>query len=193
MNPDSKPGYNSSPEDLTPKLPTLKSAETECEQAIEELFADFAAELERIAWAILRDWQLASDAVQESFALFAQKLVEIEEENRRGWLVKTVQFQSYNLRRKNRKLTTGIPSRWLNESIHSKWNHQTHVDLKDDIRQLEAVVSQLPKDQRLVVHKRLKEEKRFSDIAKELGLPLGTVLSRMRLALSTIRTKIQDE
>jgi RNA polymerase sigma-70 factor (ECF subfamily) len=40
---------------------------------------------------------------------------------------------------------------------------------------------------------RIYEEKKFAAIAEELGLPLGTVLTRMRLALKKLAASLNPE
>ncbi len=40
---------------------------------------------------------------------------------------------------------------------------------------------------------RLAEDKSFAEIAEALDLPLGTVLSRMRLALEKLRKRIPSD
>ena len=45
----------------------------------------------------------------------------------------------------------------------------------------------IDRDQGQVVRMRIYEEKKFIEIATELGLPLGTVLTRMQLALRKLK------
>ena len=45
----------------------------------------------------------------------------------------------------------------------------------------------LPEEQRRVVLARVYDDKTFAEIAGEFGLPLGTVLTRMRRALEKLR------
>ena len=53
-------------------------------------------------------------------------------------------------------------------------------------------VEELPEDQATVVKMAFYEDKSHSAIAAELKLPLGTVKSRIRLALTRLRGMIQD-
>lgn len=61
---------------------------------------------------------------------------------------------------------------------------QSHERVRDLIRDL-------PGEQRQVLEKAFFEDKTHSDIAEELRLPLGTVKSRIRLALSRLRVSLQ--
>ncbi len=57
---------------------------------------------------------------------------------------------------------------------------------------LRAAINELPPDQVDVLKKSFFEDKPHSEIAVELGLPLGTVKSRVRLALAKLRQVTQD-
>lgn len=52
---------------------------------------------------------------------------------------------------------------------------------------LEAVIADLPEEQADLLKKSFYEGKSHNDIARETGLPLGTVKSRIRLALERLR------
>jgi RNA polymerase sigma-70 factor, ECF subfamily len=65
-----------------------------------------------------------------------------------------------------------------------------------DIRQREArlreAVARLPPEQARVIQQSFFEDKPHADIEKELGIPLGTVKSRLRLAMSRLRAALED-
>jgi RNA polymerase sigma-70 factor, ECF subfamily len=54
-------------------------------------------------------------------------------------------------------------------------------------------LTQLTQEQAQVLEQAYFAEKPQSAIAKELGIPLGTVKSRIRLALARLRTLLEDE
>ena len=55
-----------------------------------------------------------------------------------------------------------------------------------------SVLSKLPADQLRVIELSFFEEKAHADIAQILGIPLGTVKSRLRLAMSRLRTLLSE-
>jgi RNA polymerase sigma factor (sigma-70 family) len=59
-------------------------------------------------------------------------------------------------------------------------------------RRLQAEISGLPEEQATVLRKSFFEDKPHSIIANELELPLGTVKSRLRLALAKLREALKD-
>lgn len=66
------------------------------------------------------------------------------------------------------------------------------ISLAQDSAQLHAAIAELSEDQRAVLKLAYFEEKAHPEIAEALGIPLGTVKSRVRLALKNIRSKIGD-
>ena len=54
-------------------------------------------------------------------------------------------------------------------------------------------VEQLPEPYRDIVQMRIDQEKTFQQIADELGIPLGTALTRMRRALSRLRETLEND
>lgn len=62
----------------------------------------------------------------------------------------------------------------------------------DSERRLRSAVELLPADQALVLRKNFFEDKPHAVIAEELSLPLGTVKSRVRLALAKLRDALRD-
>ncbi len=57
---------------------------------------------------------------------------------------------------------------------------------------IRAALSRLPPDQAEVISKAFFEDKVHAEIEKELGIPLGTVKSRLRLAMIRLRAALGD-
>mgnify|MGYP003342499480 FL=1 len=55
-----------------------------------------------------------------------------------------------------------------------------------------AAIAELPADQAEVIRLAFVEGLAHGDIAVRLGVPLGTVKSRMRLAYAKLRTSLED-
>ncbi len=67
-----------------------------------------------------------------------------------------------------------------------------HVDKSQQLNRLRLVLHTLPEDQKQAIVLSFFEDKSHSAIADELGLPLGTVKSRIRLAFARVRTALGD-
>lgn len=161
------------------------------------LHRELSDQLRRLAWALLRDWPLADDAVQDAFLLLAAKWREVPPEQRRGWLVRTVQFSALNLRRSRQRQGRLEREHVVREQATQYSAGCRHVpgdevELAEEIERIRTALLRLPSEQQAIVHLRLIENKTFSEIAQLQGLPLGTVLSRMRLAMEKLRSKLNE-
>lgn len=158
-------------------------------RSLDDLYLQMGLRLERLAWAILRDRALAADAVQEAFGLLASKQDQVEWQYVEGWLVKAVQNVAHNLRRKqNRSL---VSSELVGENLSCRVEKPDVP--ADTIDELKEAIQRLPPKQLEIVRRRLVSEDSFGEIAEELELPLGTVLSRMRLAIQKLRKTLRPD
>lgn len=67
------------------------------------------------------------------------------------------------------------------------------VALREDTRRLREAVKQLPPKQRDLVERAFYGDLSHSEIAAETGLPLGTIKSRIRLAIERLRGSLGDD
>ena len=65
------------------------------------------------------------------------------------------------------------------------------VDKEQEAKKLAKIISSLPLDQQTVLKLAFFGEKAHAEVATELNIPLGTVKSRIRLALKKIRTELE--
>ncbi|MEM9442027.1 MAG: sigma factor-like helix-turn-helix DNA-binding protein, partial [Pseudomonadota bacterium] len=66
------------------------------------------------------------------------------------------------------------------------------IDAQQRYRQLKAELSKLPEEQAKVLKMAFFDHKAHGEIAAETGLPLGTVKSRIRLAMQRLRTELGE-
>lgn len=69
----------------------------------------------------------------------------------------------------------------------------TLVSRKQDAARIRTALAELPEEQREVLHLSFFDDQTHTEISDTLGIPLGTVKSRIRLAFGRIRTMLEDE
>jgi RNA polymerase sigma-70 factor (ECF subfamily) len=66
------------------------------------------------------------------------------------------------------------------------------ISREQEAIRLKRAVAKLPAEQQEVLRLAFFEDKAHAEVAAELGLPLGTVKSRIRLAFGRIRTELGE-
>jgi RNA polymerase sigma-70 factor (ECF subfamily) len=161
-------------------------------EVVAALYLEHAEELRRFLVGMLRDVQLANDVLQTTFA----KLVEVghtsREETRKAWLFRVAYHEAMAIRRRQ-----GVDGRAMQQVA---WIHPGAAHGADEpvirgeaVEVVRRAIDELPTAQRQILHERIYEEKTFAQIAKELNIPLGTALARMRAALAKLRARLSDE
>jgi RNA polymerase sigma factor (sigma-70 family) len=69
---------------------------------------------------------------------------------------------------------------------------ETMMSRRDDVSRVEAALLRLSEEQSTVIRMSFIEERPHGEIAERLGLPLGTVKSRIRLAMARLRDFLDD-
>jgi RNA polymerase sigma factor (sigma-70 family) len=170
---------NSDKPDSSPLDPSVVAA----------LYVQHGEELRRFLLGILRDAQLTADVLQITFAKMVERGHETQETTRKAWLFRVAYHEAMAYRRRE-----GVGDKILRRVA---WHTSGAVGGADEpLLRLESVQSvrdaleELPPEQRQVVRMRIYEEKTFAIIAKELKIPIGTALGRMRSALQKLKAKL---
>ncbi len=158
---------------------------------IEALLADHGAELQRFLIGVLRDPQLAGDALQNALVKMVERGHTAQEETRKAWLFRVAYNEALLLRRRQ---ATGnnVLQRIARTAITEAAPADESVLRDEVVERVREALDQLPPDQRTMVRMRIYEQKTFKVIAEELQIPLGTALSRMRAALGQLRARLTE-
>ena len=156
---------------------------------------EFKGLLERYAWAIVRDWSLASDAVQNSFVALARFGGDVAPDARKSWLFKVVHREAMRIRSsESRYKQTARDAGAVREAQATyEVTPLDNLAKKEQIDALGRRIEALSNEQRQVLKLRIFEDRSFAEIAEQLQIPLGTALSRMRLALDRLRSNDDEE
>jgi RNA polymerase sigma-70 factor (ECF subfamily) len=159
----------------------------------EEAFASLARgagdRLLAIAYRILRDLGLAEDAVQQTLVLAWRELPSLRDANRfDAWLRRLLVHACYREARRGRHWAANVRVLSLDEPGRAD-DFQTVVE-RD---QLDRGFRRLPPEQRaiFVFHHYLGLT--LIEVAAELGVPLGTVKSRLHYATNTLRAALEAD
>ena len=153
---------------------------------VASLHAQFSAELLLFLSGVLRNHDLAQEALQNTFQRVLEAGHSSRAESRRGWLFKVGFHEAMALKRRQQlelRSTEKLATRKRQESPDVRWSvSEQRLISKEELQGLRMALEQLPAEQRDVVERRIYQEQTFAEIAADQKLPLGTVLTRMRLA-----------
>jgi RNA polymerase sigma factor (sigma-70 family) len=158
---------------------------------VAELYAKHEAELRSFLIGILRDVHLANDALQTTFTKAVEVGHRAMKESLKGWLFRVALNEALAIRRR-RQTSDRLMERvaWSKATFsETPVEHAARHETVDVVR---AALDELPAEQRQVVCMRIYDGKTFAKIADELQLPLGTVLTRMQLAIRKLRHKLEQ-
>jgi RNA polymerase sigma factor (sigma-70 family) len=146
------------------------------------LYVEHGEELRRFLQGLLRDAQLANDCLQATFVKLVEQGQKTREETRKAWLFRVAYHEAMAYRRRE---ATGqrIIERTAWTTNGSASSADEPVARFESVQAVREALNELPFEQRQVVRMRIYEEKTFATISKELQIPLGTALARMRSAL----------
>ena len=138
----------------------------------------------RLARAILHDPGEAQDATHDAFVQAWRKWETLRDQSRfEPWFDRILVNTCRNRLRSTRRLTTDISA----EVALATGDHSGGVEDRDVIG---AAIAGLSPDHQVVVALRYYRDLTVDDIAKRLGIPSGTVQSRLHYALKRLHDAI---
>ena len=151
------------------------------------LYVEHAEELRAFLVGVLRNGDLAAEILQATFVRAMEAGHTSHGETRKGWLFRVAFNEAMRLRRRQKVHDASLEKKRIGNSPGAGQETPAESAVRwETVERIRFALEKLPEEQRRVVRLRIYEEKTFAVIAEELGAPLGTVLTRMRLALKKL-------
>ena len=174
----------------SPEISANSSAEEAINQAtrlLEDVFARFQGELLGTLYYLVGNQEDARDALQETFLkCWRRRTMLPEVDNLKAWVFQVALNTGRDLRAsawKRKKLPlTGI------EPMQTSSPHPaTGMEEREQLDQLRQALRNLRPEEQEVFLLRQNAQLTYEQISDSIGIPVGTVKTRMRLALSKLR------
>ncbi len=166
--------------------------------AFSRLVEHYQATAQRLAQQILRTEEAAADAVQDALIKVHRALPRFQDGNFRSWLLRIVTNTCYDyLRSQRRRASVSLDE--LTEENGAEFplpgdteqeNPEAVVTQRESMQYLLHAIDELPEWHRNVVLLVDVHGYDYTEAALLLGLPLGTVKSRLSRARSALRDKL---
>jgi len=153
--------------------------------AFAQIFRHFAPRIKGFGLKQSSDGALAEELVQETMLAVwrSAKTYDSARSSAATWVFTICRNKRIDLfRRRSRAEPDQADQEWESEPTQHRF-----AEVSADFRRTRKLMNDLPKEQSQVLAMSFLEEKPHREIAAQLGLPLGTVKSRIRLALTTLR------
>lgn len=153
--------------------------------AFEEIFSHFAPRVKAFLMKSGADPQMAEECTQEVLATVWRKahLFDPSRASASTWIFTIARNKKIDaIRKQNRP----EPEQLYPEQDYEP-DQEAVVELQQETERLVTALGELPEKQRVLVEKAYLGELSHSEIAEITGLPLGTIKSRIRLALEKLR------
>ena len=165
-------------------------------ETVEALFRCHADTLRWFIRGIVRDPETAEDVLQTTFARLIERggPAQTDPASRKSWLFQVAYHEALTQKRKGRLRDRANRDGRVVRAVDSgsRETAEDHSQRAETIARVRQAVDALPPAQRDVVLRRLTGQETFAAIAQADGLPLGTVLTRMRLALGRLRSVLDS-
>jgi RNA polymerase sigma-70 factor (ECF subfamily) len=172
----------------------IESARKGDVRAFNQLVLLYQSMAYNLAYRILSDQDAAADATQDAFLSAFKAMHKFRGGSFKAWLLRIVTNACYDqLRIKQRRPTSSLDDLPV-EANHTHYLHDpaeqpdAFVERQELSRMIQAGISTLPMEQRVVLVLSDVQGLSYEEIAQSMGLSLGTVKSR----LSRGRAKLRD-
>ncbi len=159
------------------------------QSAFNYLYDNYSGALFTVILNVVSDRELASDVLQEVFVKIWRQIETYDETKGRlfTWMMNISRNASIDTLR-SKDFKNSQQNRELNESVYESAGT---TELKTDQIGLRKVVRELKEDYKVLVELSYFEGYTQDEISKMLSIPLGTVKTRLRTALTQLRQHIK--
>jgi len=161
------------------------------QQAFSYLYDNYAAALNGIIYRLVEDKELAEDILQEAFVKIWNNFSSYDSAKGRlfTWMINLTRNLTIDtLRSKGYKKQRKISS---DENSVSNYSDNSITVEKFDALGIRKQLSNLKPEQRSIIDLAYFNGYTQDEISKEMGIPLGTVKTRMRSAILELRKMLQ--
>ena len=158
-------------------------------EAFEDVVNQHYEALYRFAFSLAQNEPDACDLVQETYLAWARKGDQLRDRAKvKGWLFTTLYRRFLGWRRR----TVRFPHQSIETATDDLPTVSPQVVRELDGQVVLSAMGDLPDDFRVPLTLFYLEDRSYKEIAEMLGVPIGTVMSRLSRAKATLRRAISD-
>jgi RNA polymerase sigma-70 factor (ECF subfamily) len=150
--------------------------------------------LYRVARRLARDPQRAEDLVQETYvrAIRSWASFDLQDHGIRPWLLRIMHNLHYSRADRDRKQPLAVEQEHLDAASATESPDLERLDLDRLDQQLVRALDQLPAEYQTVLMLWAIDGLSYKEIAEAVGIPIGTVMSRLHRARQRLSEQLRD-
>lgn len=160
--------------------------------AVEAAYQEYHRDLLAFLLGVLKDGHLVQDALQQTFQRLAESGGQARSESLRGWLFQVAFREALQIRRKAQREDRHRQQWVFAVGAMEPLTPAENLVHRERLANVQAAINELPIEQRQILERRIHGDETFAEIAAATSTPLGTVLTRMRLAVERLRKRLRD-
>lgn len=181
---------SSSPEEMSARIVAIAAAADMA--AFEALFREFAPRIRAYLFKMTRDMQASEDLMQETMLAIWRKAGQYDPARgpASAWIytiARNIWIDAWR-RQKRPAIDPDDPAL----SAEPEPDAPKRIEARQESEAVRRAMERLPQEQIDIIRLSFFEEASHSTIAARLGLPIGTVKSRIRLAFARLRAALDD-
>jgi RNA polymerase sigma-70 factor (ECF subfamily) len=159
------------------------------DERFEEMVARQARFMFQVAFGLLRNRQDAEDAVQEAFLKLYRGEAWLRMENEKGFLARTVWRVALDYLPRVAERTSDVAEMQLTATGEAGASPEQNVVDQDERALLRRLIDRLPEELRQPLVLSSVEEMTSREVAEAMGIPEGTVRTRVMRARTELRRR----
>ncbi len=159
-------------------------------------YADYAIGLKAFLLGVLKNPTEAEEVCQVTFAKALTHGGTVQVGKEKAWLFQVAFNEAMSFKRKSgvsERAHRELFNRKFQKSSEDPFPFEDHLIKAETADRVRSALHLLSAEQQQIVQLRIDDNKTFQEIADQLDQPLGTVLTRMRLALQKLREALKNE
>ncbi|HWB20485.1 MAG TPA: RNA polymerase sigma factor [Phycisphaerales bacterium] len=162
------------------------------EAKLRQCMQELAPRMIALAAGICRDRHQAEEIVQEAFIRLWRKPPEHGDVVIKSWLRKVVTNLSINALQRTKR-PGALPEFSDDRSMLSRDRAEGSADSREQVDSIRRAMDRLDDEKRAILMLRAHEELSYEEIAEHLGVPVGTVMSRLNRARTALIEEMKKD
>lgn len=162
------------------------------ETKLREWMHEMGPRLIALSAGICRDRHRAEEIVQEAFIKLWKNPPDAGDVVYPAWLRKVVTNLSINALHRTRR-PAALPEFSEDPAMRDSERPEDRCDAQEQINRVSAAMDRLDESKRAILMLRANEQLSYEQIADHLGVPVGTVMSRLNRAREALREELQRD